>query len=499
MFAANNEFFLIQVQVQEDKTWIGKNCYAHIDPHMMTFDQKPYENQNLGEFVLYRHAEYKQEVQMKTFDCNGPKCACAVSIRAGGELFIINVCTIPSLINHAYCREKLMNIRKIHQYKYEIHMPLGTMVVVDIINWPPPLFSLNIDITPSVKDVGKTLGLCGTLNNNMADDFTRPSNTITPDNNEFSNSWKINISKSSFLDPLYQPDMWDKQLFLCVCPAALKTSTVAGTVSGNRRDPLCSPSVYQACTNNMSHKTEPSVFRGTEYNDNHCNIISKRSLTSQEKEIQRILSSNRILDVKTFQTMCDIDIIQEIMCDRDIVQEISCNRDIIKETMCDIDIVQEIKCDRDIIKEIMCDIDIVQEISCNRDIIKETMCDIDIIKEIMCDRDIIKEIMCDSDTVQKIKCDRDIIKEIMCDSDTVHEIMCDSDFVQKIMCDSDIVQEIMCHRDIFQEISCDRDIITESMCDSDTVHKIMCDSDVLHEIMCDSDIVQEIMCDRDII
>ncbi|KAL3846755.1 hypothetical protein ACJMK2_017716 [Sinanodonta woodiana] len=288
---------LLKVQVKEEKAWIYKNCYARVDPHMTTFDQKAYENQNLGEFVLYQHTEYKQEVQMKTFPCYSAKCACAVSIRAGGELFIINVCTVPSLINHAHCGEKLMNIRRIHAYKYEIHMPLGTMVVVDINQWPLPLLSLNIEIAPSVKDVGKTVGLCGTLNNNQADDFTTPSNTIKQDNNEFSNSWKIDRSKS-FLEPANQnPENWDETLFLCVCPAAIKSGTTLSTVSGNKRDPLCSPSVYQACTK----KTAFPVFHGEEYNDNHCDIISKRSLVSQEKEIQRILSSNRIMDAKTLR------------------------------------------------------------------------------------------------------------------------------------------------------------------------------------------------------
>ncbi|KAL3846753.1 hypothetical protein ACJMK2_017714, partial [Sinanodonta woodiana] len=293
----DNYLGVISVQVQAEKTWIGKNCYAHLDPHMMTFDQRSYENQNLGEFVLYQHTEYKQEVQMKTFPYNGVTCPCAVSIRAGGELFIINVCTVPSLINHAHCGEKLMNIRRIHAYKYEINMPLGTMVVVVILQWPPPLGGLNIDITPSVKDVGKTLGLCGTLNNNPADDFTTPSKTIKQDNNEFSNSWKIDRSQS-FLEPSNQkPDNWDTELFLCVCPAAIKSGTTLSTVSGNKRDPLCSPSVYQACTKN----TVFPVFRGEEYNDNHCNIISKRSLVSQEREVQRILRSNRIMDRNTLR------------------------------------------------------------------------------------------------------------------------------------------------------------------------------------------------------
>lgn len=76
-------------------------------------------------------------------------------------------------------------------------MPTGTLVEIKFVSWPTHYdWQLNIDIYPSPSDVGKTSGLCGTLDGNYQNDFTRNDADKTIDDpnlvhpNEFSKSWR---------------------------------------------------------------------------------------------------------------------------------------------------------------------------------------------------------------------------------------------------------------------------------------------------------------------
>lgn len=75
-------------------------------------------------------------------------------------------------------------------------MPTGTIVEVKIVSWPLPTdFHLNIDIFPSPSDVKNSSGLCGILDGNSENDFTRndENNTLDSITNvvsiEFQESW----------------------------------------------------------------------------------------------------------------------------------------------------------------------------------------------------------------------------------------------------------------------------------------------------------------------
>lgn len=78
-------------------------------------------------------------------------------------------------------------------------MPTGTLVDIKFIPWPTQNdWQLNIDIFPSPSDVGKSSGLCGILDGNKTNDFTRRDGTEdNPINynyrnppNLFSESWR---------------------------------------------------------------------------------------------------------------------------------------------------------------------------------------------------------------------------------------------------------------------------------------------------------------------
>ncbi|KAK3609720.1 hypothetical protein CHS0354_011411 [Potamilus streckersoni] len=278
----------IIVTTSYETAWQAKTCYSYVDPHMRSFDGRYYENQNLGAFVLYRHKSRKQEVQMKTKQCNGvATCACAVAVRGGGDIFLIDLCRSPVLINHVSCKDNILNVRQINAYSYKIYMPLGTIVAVAINNWPGYESTLNLNIYPSVKDINETKGLCGELNDDPNDDFMTPSGSIERDNNVFSKSWSISHEQSFFDPKNHNPDEWDEDALLCVCPAALNTTTTPSTASGSPLDPLCSADIYLSC------KTEEG-FQGKPYKT--CNIRTKRSKQSMSKEIKRILTRKVIDD-----------------------------------------------------------------------------------------------------------------------------------------------------------------------------------------------------------
>ncbi|KAL3846774.1 hypothetical protein ACJMK2_017733 [Sinanodonta woodiana] len=268
-----------------ETAWQAKECYSYVDPHMKSFDGRHYENQNLGVFVMYRHNSSKQEVQMKTKQCNSvATCACAVAVRAGGDIFLIDLCGSPGLIKYVSCKESILDVRQITPYSYQIYMPLGTMTSVTINNWPGYESTLNLIIYPSVKDMNETQGLCGVLNDNQNDDFTTPSGGIGTDNNVFSISWRIG-NEDSYFDPRnHHPDLlqlWDQSSLFCVCVPVSNSTTPSSIAPEDQFVPLCSASVSSSCTNN------PDI-RGTPYQT--CNIRTKRSKQSMSREIERILS-----------------------------------------------------------------------------------------------------------------------------------------------------------------------------------------------------------------
>ncbi|KAK3609728.1 hypothetical protein CHS0354_011420 [Potamilus streckersoni] len=163
---------------------------------------------------------------------------------------------------------------------FKIYMPLRTIVTVTINNWWGYESTLNLNIYPSVKDVQKTQGLCGVLNDNPGDDFLTPSGSTVSDNNDFSLSWGIDQA-DSFFDPVnHDPVLWDEDSLFCVCPAAVNTATFPSTSSGSKFDPVCSASLSLSCI------TKDNV-QGKKYDT--CNIRTKRSKQTFSKEIERIL------------------------------------------------------------------------------------------------------------------------------------------------------------------------------------------------------------------
>lgn len=84
-------------------------------------------------------------------------------------------------------------------FYFQVILPTGTLVEIKFVSWPrQDNWQLNVDIFPSPSDVGNSSGLCGVLDGDYKNDFTRKNGTVDdPDNyhywnppNEFSESWR---------------------------------------------------------------------------------------------------------------------------------------------------------------------------------------------------------------------------------------------------------------------------------------------------------------------
>lgn len=84
-------------------------------------------------------------------------------------------------------------------FYFQVILPTGTLVEIKFVSWPrQDNWQLNVDIFPSPSDVGNSSGLCGVLDGDYKNDFTRSDGTVDdPDiyhysnpPNEFSESWR---------------------------------------------------------------------------------------------------------------------------------------------------------------------------------------------------------------------------------------------------------------------------------------------------------------------
>ncbi|XP_060574617.1 von Willebrand factor D and EGF domain-containing protein-like [Ruditapes philippinarum] len=123
----------IVVIIKDDVNFQNKVCFSHVDPHMYTADGKSYENNDFaGEFILYRNTVYNIEIQERTTSCfsvnRRPFCTCAVAVRAGGDVFLINLCNDLKFIGMTACKDNgALVIRLLDQFNYQVETNIGTL------------------------------------------------------------------------------------------------------------------------------------------------------------------------------------------------------------------------------------------------------------------------------------------------------------------------------------------------------------------------------------
>ncbi|XP_069142548.1 uncharacterized protein [Argopecten irradians] len=233
-------------------------CTAYSGVYMMTFDQRPYKIQSAGDFIMYKHTEYQIQVQIRIRTCHhgSPYCIWGVAVQAGRDVFVID--KTMGMVDFSVCSDSVLDVRREGTTTYRIYTPIGTRIDVSM-----AVSHLTVKIYPSVRDMEKSEGLCGTLISDCTDDFRMGNNAyfhsldtaktcnaiVFQDYNfkprVFSNSWigshvpgAVNLFNLSSNLTSLQP--WRNDLRRCHCDAPggklqREINCTSGMVSTHRR------------------------------------------------------------------------------------------------------------------------------------------------------------------------------------------------------------------------------------------------------------------------
>ncbi|ESP04740.1 hypothetical protein LOTGIDRAFT_170574 [Lottia gigantea] len=161
----------VTINIVKDTSFIkGKICamYSYIlyfRDFYRTVGSKSYF-QLVGTYFLLQMDNV--EVQVKLTDCSGEGtgyCVCGVVVRVGRTAFMINHCNLGYwYIDYILCDDggDMFCVRKRGDTEFEIYLPSDTKIQIYLnansnANW------LNVEIFPSIRDIGRTSGLCGEL------------------------------------------------------------------------------------------------------------------------------------------------------------------------------------------------------------------------------------------------------------------------------------------------------------------------------------------------
>uniref|UniRef100_A0A8W8J2H1 VWFD domain-containing protein n=1 Tax=Magallana gigas TaxID=29159 RepID=A0A8W8J2H1_MAGGI len=205
-----------------------------------------------------------------------PFCVCAVAVRAGADVFVIDRCPYkPIRIKYMSCNENLLDARKLDEKNYRIYFPSGTYVQAVLEDYPTDnVRTVNVHVYPSKSDHGLTGGLCGTLNGNIWDDFMdRGGNLLSAE--AFNQHWRV--SWAEFLgnmneDQLNALPRWKHDVFYCTCPHE--------HVRGNK------PKEIRECSEDTIVKCAKED--NLALNKNKCQIRNKRSVVKPAVLLQNV-------------------------------------------------------------------------------------------------------------------------------------------------------------------------------------------------------------------
>ncbi|XP_021375499.1 von Willebrand factor D and EGF domain-containing protein-like isoform X4 [Mizuhopecten yessoensis] len=204
----------ILVAVEDaDSIVLTSQCYSHNDPHMRTFDGRRWENQRLGEYVLYHNSQKLYWVHAMYQSCKtnhvGPTCNCGVAVRNNDAVFVANFCDATigwftsgtqsnRYVEQSFCDDTHMIINK-NGNSYTVTLPTGTQISFShyFSSGYDKILINGILIKPSLADWKTSSGLCGYLDGNQNNDF-RTKNGGTANNEEtFALDWKITQNSES--------------------------------------------------------------------------------------------------------------------------------------------------------------------------------------------------------------------------------------------------------------------------------------------------------------
>ncbi|XP_062617367.1 mucin-2-like [Saccostrea cucullata] len=313
----------IVIQEGSDREWSKKYCRAVNDPHLLTFDQRPYDVHLKGDFIMYEHKTAPIQVQARFKPCygnSGPHCTCGVAVQAGRDVFVIDRCESRKRLRrmmYTSCMDHTLEVRKRHDYLYNMYTPYGTRIQVNLRGKT----YMNLQIYPSIRDVGQTRGLCGTLSNECADDFLlRNGNYLNepaankscgnfgwsdyrwePDS--FSRSWMVAENESLFEDYDSSNAEWPRERYLCSC----KKNVVKMRIDG-RGTPDCSSSVVSNCTRRREKVVAVGggceVKRSSKYGLKHYDVTRVRRQEPNQRRIKTVVSHIPLTTINNATSFC---------------------------------------------------------------------------------------------------------------------------------------------------------------------------------------------------
>ncbi|XP_069119375.1 von Willebrand factor D and EGF domain-containing protein-like [Argopecten irradians] len=241
----------------EDYHVSNKECSSVNDPHMKTFDGKKWENQRLGEYVLYHNKERHYWVHVMYQNCAAPyhkaSCNCGVAIRSNQALFVANFCDRKigwrtsstqsnRYIQQSFCDDTHMLINK-KGNSYTVTLPRGTQISFSHSKCRTcqneRRFIDFITVKPSLTDLNVSSGLCGYMDGNPSNDFRLRNGRTTVKAEEFALDWKVS-NDSLFGDVDLRDEAFDLPRY-CKCRSAFRNEDFNNEV-------LCNITETPPCT-----------------------------------------------------------------------------------------------------------------------------------------------------------------------------------------------------------------------------------------------------------
>ncbi|KAM8826970.1 von Willebrand factor D and EGF domain-containing protein isoform 2-T2 [Synchiropus picturatus] len=251
-------------------------CFSFTDPHMITFDGRPYDNNQIGTFILYRSRRGTFEVHVRQWECgslvHAASCVCGFAVRDDSNVITFDMCngemgeTKPQLSvrNRDLSRSGIRIIESYQGRKVTMTFSSGAFVRADVSDW-----GMSLTLRAPGSDRNNTEGLCGSFDGRRENDFHSTSGATLEELPSFIAQWRLPPGSSLFDSSPLTPSPPSVRKS-CICQAGLPPSSSDSTCShyGDVRLPSIIPALdvtaeylsFVELTEDHRHSSPHDVF-----------------------------------------------------------------------------------------------------------------------------------------------------------------------------------------------------------------------------------------------